>query len=239
MAIKKKSTALLLICILVVFAYFIIHAVQYYMMSTYSDSSAKSSSRTRQDLQNRIDELQSRVKNSAERLTSLIKLKKKSLMIQPIEGGILSRESKHHTETSTIDETKNNEYNIDGVEKLLSGFKGHRILTLNDEQLNSISFSEMMSWYGQSEGGGTCSGDFGNNLVTRWRATKKPVCSSEETAGAASAVSSAIDCYLVRQTRHHGNGDNLCVMRNVSVNMGLFADDLITRPVVETYVATM
>jgi hypothetical protein len=47
-----------------------------------------------------------------------------------------------------------------------------------------------------------------------------------------------LQCYLVRQTRHHGNGDNLCHMHNVAVDLRLFGDDSQTRNVIKTYVDT-
>lgn len=108
----------------------------------------------------------------------------------------------------------------------------HPILFLSDHEFSTISLSEMISWYGEAEGGGTCSDDFGNSLINRWRSTKKPYCKSN------SATDSAMDCYLVHQTRHFGNGDNLCIMKNVSFNLGIFGDDKITDPVIEHYVAT-
>lgn len=42
----------------------------------------------------------------------------------------------------------------------------------------------------------------------------------------------------MRQSGHAGNGDNLVLLRNVAVNLGVFADDSFTRPVVERYVRT-
>ena len=51
-------------------------------------------------------------------------------------------------------------------------------------------------------------------------------------------TSSTIDTYLVRQTRHHGNGDNLIHYKGVSVNMGLFADLDKMYDVVKHYVDT-
>jgi hypothetical protein len=48
----------------------------------------------------------------------------------------------------------------------------------------------------------------------------------------------SLQCYLVRQTRHHGNGDNLCHMHNVAVDLRLFGDDSQTRNVIKTYVDT-
>ena len=118
--------------------------------------------------------------------------------------------------------------------------------------------SDMMGWYGEAKGGGSCGGDFGNELVKRWRETKQTYCKSNDSGGGggssssssnegaggggagggSGSVHSSIDCYLVQQTRHHGNGDNLCVMHNVAVNLGLFGDDGVTRPVVQHYVDT-
>ena len=42
----------------------------------------------------------------------------------------------------------------------------------------------------------------------------------------------------MRQTGHAGSGDNLVHLRNVAVNLGVFADESFTRPVVEHYVRT-
>ena len=118
-----------------------------------------------------------------------------------------------------------------------------------------------MGWYGEASGGGSCGGDFGNELVRRWRGTKKAYCTNHDNDGGrggggggggnnngdgggggggigGDSIQSSIDCYLVHQTRHHGNGDNLCVMHNVAVNLGLFGDDTVTRPVVQHYVDT-
>ena len=39
---------------------------------------------------------------------------------------------------------------------------------------------------------------------------------------------SSIDCYLVKQTRHHGNGDNLCHLQNVQLDLSVFSDEAIT-----------
>lgn len=115
----------------------------------------------------------------------------------------------------------------------LPGAADHRILTLSDEELRSIPVSEMMSWYGEANGGGSCADDFGNQLVNRWRDTKASYCSPH-----GQSIQSSVDCYLVHQTRHHGNGDNLCLMKNVAVNLNLFADDSITTPVIQKYVSS-
>jgi hypothetical protein len=39
--------------------------------------------------------------------------------------------------------------------------------------LENTPLDELMSWYGEAEGGGSCSNDFGNSLVNRWRAAKQ------------------------------------------------------------------
>lgn len=61
---------------------------------------------------------------------------------------------------------------------------------------------------------------------------------SNSTTSSSKHLGSTIDCYLIHQTRHHGDGDNLCVMKNVAVDMRLFADDAKTRTVVKQYVDT-
>ena len=102
---------------------------------------------------------------------------------------------------------------------------GHRILALDDDSFQAISIDEMMSWYGEADGGGTCSEDFGNALINKWRGVKQQYCAASKPSGPAP---SSIDCYLVRQTRHHGDGDNLCVMRNVAVNMGEYFNQFLS-----------
>lgn len=93
-------------------------------------------------------------------------------------------------------------------------FDGHRILSLDDAQHQSTPMDELMSWYGEADGGGSCAVDFGNDLINKWRGTGEPYCS-----GNGSKISS-IDCFLIHQTSHHGTGDNLCLMKNVAVNIG-------------------
>jgi hypothetical protein len=115
---------------------------------------------------------------------------------------------------------------------------GHPILALSDELLRSTPLSEMMSWYNESLGGGSCAGDFGNELVHRWRATKKSNCDQPNGDQSNGGKASSMNCYLVKQTKHHGHGDNLCVLENVAVNLGVYADSGVTTPVIERYVDT-
>jgi len=86
-----------------------------------------------------------------------------------------------------------------------------------------------------------------SHTTENWRKEKKAYCKETtaptENRDSASSrdsgnLGSSIDCYLIHQTKHHGNGDNLCVMRNVAVDLALFADDAHTRNVIRRYVDT-
>lgn len=104
-------------------------------------------------------------------------------------------------------------------------FDQHRILALDHESTQIIPISQMMSWYGEADGGGTCREDFGNNLIKKWRGMKETYCGAR---GPTINGESSIDCYLIHQTRHHGAGDNLCVMKNIAVNMGTLLHRILT-----------
>ena len=96
----------------------------------------------------------------------------------------------------------------------------HRILTLSDEEYLQTNLAKMMEWY-ENTNPNSCSGDFGNQLIANWRSKKETYC----TPNLPGVISqSSIECYLVHQTRHHGSGDNLCLMHNVSVQLGMFGD---------------
>lgn len=144
----------------------------------------------------------------------------------------------------------------------LPGADEHPILRLSDAEFRATPVDVQYGWYGEASGGGSCAEDFGNQLIKKWRGVKQPYCSQAETAPAGATVgtgtgvgaggsngdtmggdskvdlNSSIDCYLVHQTRHHGNGDNLCHMRNVAVDLALFADNGHTRGVIQKYVDT-
>lgn len=140
----------------------------------------------------------------------------------------------------------------DGSVKLYSD--KHPILALPDKAFRETTLDTMMGWYDAAKGAKTCDDDFGNGLIRRWRATKAPFCtstlsdqaivstnsdrSSASDSSSNRLESSHIDCYLIKQANHYGNGDNLCVMSNVSVNLGIFGDDSVVRSVVKTYVDT-
>ena len=55
-------------------------------------------------------------------------------------------------------------------------------------------------------------------LVDRWRGERKTYCAPK------GASKSKIDCFLIKQTSHHGSGDNLCLGEDVRVNFGDLAD---------------
>jgi hypothetical protein len=118
----------------------------------------------------------------------------------------------------------------------LPGAGDHPILRMPIDQLRDTSIDLLMSSYGEAEGGPTCGADYGNLLLKRWRETKKGNCIQRQNGG--SKLNSNIDCYLMHQNHHHGNGDNLCVMENVAMNLGIFGNDQFTRPIIDHYVAT-
>ena len=123
---------------------------------------------------------------------------------------------------------------------LLAGSSAnHFILTLSDSEFDSLPLSTMISHYGESEGGGSCMSDFGSSLVNRWRSTRLPNCEATRGSGfplpQSSFPTSSIDCFLANQTRHAGHGDNLCLLQNVSVALSVFADQGVTRPLIQTY----
>ena len=69
----------------------------------------------------------------------------------------------------------------------------------------------------------SCENDFGFGLVSRWAAAKKEWCRP------------SISCYPMMQTGHGGNGDNLCVLNNVSFDPKPYNDDRRTRQLILAY----
>lgn len=165
----------------------------------------------------------------------------------PKEGNLEEVENFPDTQSASQlpDEIKTeqirNDINMKILKTITDPTRKHPILFLSDEDFASTTVGEMMSWYGEADGGGTCAKDFGNELAERWRQTKKANCRNGDAPSSITTdkiENSRMDCYLVQQTRHHGGGDNICHMQSVSVNVGQFADEAITTPVVETYVDT-
>lgn len=91
-----------------------------------------------------------------------------------------------------------------------------------------------MAGYEDALGGGTCEKDFGNQLIKEWRKTKKMNCAPRNS----DEKQSKINCYLMHQSNHHGNGDNLCVFENVAIDLGKFDDDKFTSKIIKNYVDT-
>lgn len=50
------------------------------------------------------------------------------------------------------------------------------------------------------------------------------------------AGGSKIECFLIHQNHHAGNGDNLCLASDVRANFGQIADSRVTSEVMERYV---
>jgi hypothetical protein len=130
--------------------------------------------------------------------------------------------------------------------KSFPGAQKHRILTLSDDDFEFTKVNEMMSWYLDEETSSSvssfnCPGDFGNALVNRWRNTKQIYCKSPGSLSIPNSkpVDSSITCYPVKQTRHFGGGDNLCLLQDISMNVGIFGQERITTPVIRRYVDTV
>eukprot|EP00614_Pseudopedinella_elastica_P013743 CAMPEP_0172585074 /NCGR_PEP_ID=MMETSP1068-20121228/4546_1 /TAXON_ID=35684 /ORGANISM="Pseudopedinella elastica, Strain CCMP716" /LENGTH=568 /DNA_ID=CAMNT_0013379417 /DNA_START=188 /DNA_END=1895 /DNA_ORIENTATION=- len=118
------------------------------------------------------------------------------------------------------------------TETVYPGFAGHIILALNDSQFRVTPVDELMSQYGRAQGGGSCEGDFGMGLIARWRATRKPCCLAR------SGSDSSLECHLVKQTKHHGHGDQLVLGTNVRVDYKDWATKAVTDKVLKDYIGT-
>ena len=102
-------------------------------------------------------------------------------------------------------------------DRVIARAERHFILTLSDETFLSTPLDRMMSRYNFNFS--SCDDDFGNGLVNRWRDTRRQACSSSSS----SSSSSSVETHLIHQAGHAGDGDNLVLMRNVTV-------DLVTLP---------
>jgi hypothetical protein len=125
---------------------------------------------------------------------------------------------------------------------ILPGAANHFVLNLDDDALKQTPINEMIANYGPMTGstpGTSCEDDFGNKLVNRWRDTKDTYCSPDgEDVGTVGGLKSKIDCYLVKQTKHGGHGDQICVMENVGVHMDIFSDNGMMNKIVRNYEKT-
>jgi hypothetical protein len=165
--------------------------------------------RSQEELHKRLNELTKAVEESSEKLKSLTlqqqqlrgvdSLGPASISSKTASSNVLIKDATSTTDTSgsTDRPERKDAGNIPSGNIPSESFKDHPILALSDEKLQSIPISEMMSWYGEAEGGGSCSEDFGNKLINKWRGVKQPYC----TAKGSPLTESSIDCYLVHQTR--------------------------------------
>lgn len=131
--------------------------------------------------------------------------------------------------------TTSNHDNGDNANSILAQHKKHKILALSDQEFDNTPLNEMMAWYGEAEGGGSCSDDFGNKLVNRWRDKKETFCSSDINS---KYPSSAVECYPVKQTRHNGFCDNICEMKDISIDIGIFDNEKLSTNTIREYVQT-
>eukprot|EP01033_Poteriospumella_lacustris_P001401 gene1401-1017_t len=104
------------------------------------------------------------------------------------------------------------------------------------DEIRDTSIDMLMSSYGEAEGGPTCGADFGNQLIKRWRDTREVNCAPSGNSD--NKLNSKIDCFLMHQNHHHGNGDNLCLMENVAMDLGVYGHDQFTRSIIDHYVQT-
>mmetsp|Transcript_42238 Transcript_42238/g.99129 ORF Transcript_42238/g.99129 Transcript_42238/m.99129 type:complete len:693 (+) Transcript_42238:150-2228(+) len=126
----------------------------------------------------------------------------------------------------------------------------HPILALPQEKYSATSVSALVEGIyappmtGQSDGGAgkTCDGDFGIELMKRWRDLKAEFCSPlgqpSPKVGAPNKVSgSKIDCYVIQQTGHSGS-DNMCSLENVVLDMAPYSNKDLTKKTMEDYKKT-
>ncbi len=202
-----------------------------------------------QTVDRRTNQLYKSEPTNTERASSLAKLRG----VEPQEKKPKLRENQEIDTEESLEESLNNgelHHDVDHnppkstdiiasmeASHILPGAKAHPILSMSDEEFKNTPFDQLMAPYGEAQGGGSCSKDFGNALIRRWRDTRKPNCKSSTSENSGS-LHSNIDCFLVSQTRHHGNGDNICLLENVAVDLKIFGNDQFTTPVIEEYVHT-
>jgi hypothetical protein len=114
----------------------------------------------------------------------------------------------------------------------LRGFKGHQLLALNETAFRAAPLDVLMAQYGTAYGGGSCDHDFGMGLINRWRKAGESCCRGR------SESSSTLKCHRIKQTRHHGTGDQLCVGQNVRLDLAPFADPRTTDAVMAKYISS-
>ncbi len=223
-----------------------------------ADSKAKSTSSS-SSINNKIDN----IKHTPENLVKSIP----KLQQDPLPKAANAKTEEQHQDEHKV-EDGDMEERMDSLPGAMhDNGNQHPILLMSDDEFRSTSVDIMLAKYGEANGGGTCKKDFGNELIKQWRNTKKNVCYGVENKETSTNIkvnpytkidvsnnnnnndnrvnnvengiySSSAECYLHHQTRHHGNGDNLCVYHDVSMNMAVFDSKSLTTPIVEKYVQT-
>ena len=78
-------------------------------------------------------------------------------------------------------------------------------------------------------------------LINRWKAAAEPYCTANAAAAtsrSSSSSSSSLTCHLIKQTKHHGYGDQLCLGRSVALSTKDFANEDVTGAVMQKYIDT-
>ena len=77
--------------------------------------------------------------------------------------------------------------------------------------------------------------------MRRWRNSRTKYChaTGEKTLPVSGVtINPSVDCFPTKQYRHGGLNDNLCVLTDVSMNVGLFGDANRADSVISKYVAS-
>jgi protein O-GlcNAc transferase len=133
-----------------------------------------------------------------------------------------------------------------GEDAVLTDYSNSRpLLAYTKDQFTTRKVSEMLDAYAPPASGKpasklSCDDDFGSGLVKRWRDTKQEWCSavgqaSRDASGGGRAGGSTLTCYFIKQTEHGGDGDNLCVLENMSIDLSAFSDESVTKKVMNDY----
>ena len=146
---------------------------------THSDKDAKvsSNSKTRDPSSNgkQVKVNQLRVRNEGTRVyipTAHDKTIASAANTKTSTNANKSPKSLDSTHSSSDSNSGSNMKKINDIANL------HSILVMTDEEFRSTRVSDMLRRYGQASGGGSCSIDFGAELMDRWKREKKTVCKS-------------------------------------------------------------
>eukprot|EP00802_Teleaulax_amphioxeia_P006779 Tamp_06784.p1 GENE.Tamp_06784~~Tamp_06784.p1 ORF type:complete len:683 (-),score=140.00 Tamp_06784:274-2322(-) len=122
----------------------------------------------------------------------------------------------------------------------------HPLLVYSKDKFATTPVSKMTEEYkppasGKGAEKRSCDEDFGNALISRWRGTKDTWCTPNGEAKRnvegekGRAGGSSLTCYFVKQSEHGGDGDNLCVLENMAIDLAAFSDEPVTQKVMQDY----